>query len=75
MLLLPPVVAPVTDGQCGRPGTVGCWLFSAVIIAGCWVMKKLNFKHKKFQYYSETLLVLCMRLFTVVSRDLQVSQE
>ena len=75
MLLLPPVVAPVTDGQCGRPGTVGCWLFSAVVVCIAGWMKKLNFKHKKFQYYSETLLVLCMRLFTVVSRDLQVSQE
>ena len=74
MLLLPPVVAPVTDGQCGRPGTVGCWLLGCCCLIAGW-MKKLNFKHKKFQYYSETLLVLCMRLFTVVSRDLQVSQE
>jgi len=75
MLLLPPVAAPVTDGQCGRPGTVGCWLFSAVVVCIAGWMKKLNFKHKKFQYYSETLLVLCMRLFTVVSKDMQVDQE
>ena len=46
-------------------------------IAGCVLSldEKLNFQHKKFQYYSETLLVLCMRLFTFYQEILQVSQE